>query len=376
MAGSIEWLAPLRAAAKERIAAGQGAWKLDPESWKYTRIAEFLPDAAPLEASSADEHLAFAGEPFSLAHPADFSTIDHEQQASVGQRLEAVAHPLADLNLSGLGQGLIVRGKPGESSQIEVKFKASDSDTECRRLLIHAPANSQLEVVECNATPARLHNLVIQVELDEGASLRHYRLSGGHGRSWTLIDAQIGKHACYKLSGLIFGPQRERVECRLHLVDEGAELETRHLLVGRDTERTDLQLNIRHGAPNARSRHLVKTLAADRSQLTVRGRVHIEPECPGSDAELTIRNLLLGGASRVNAKPELEIYTDDVSCAHGTTFAELDVEQLFYLLSRGIPQGNARALLLRAFAANCLFDKGEFCALNTAALNRIEALVA
>ena len=376
MAGSIEWLAPLRAAAEERIAAGQSAWKLDPESWKYTRIADFLPDAAPLEASSADERLVFAGKSCSPADLADFSSIGRGEQASLGQRLESIAHPLADLNLSELGQGLLIRGKPGESSQIKVKFKASKSHTECRRLLIHAPANSQLEVVECNATPTSLHNLVIQIELDQGASLRHYRLSGGHGRSWTLIDAQVGKDASYKLSGLMFGPQRERVECRLHLAGEGAELETRHLLVGRHTERTDLQLNIRHGAPNARSRHLVKTLAADRSQLTIRGRVHIEPGCPGSDAELTIRNLLLGGASRVNAKPELEIYTDDVSCAHGTTFAELDVEQLFYLSSRGIPQRSARALLLRAFGADCLFDEDEFRALNAAALDRIEALAA
>ena len=376
MAGSIEWLAPLRAVAGKRFAAGNGAWKLDPESWKYTRISEFLAEAAPLDTRLIVKSPDLDGSSRTDCAQTSFADLDSEAQATLKPMLGDLDHPLADLNLSSLGQGIFIRTEPGESKTAQVGFESSDAGPDCRRLVVHLAANSQLQLVEGNAAPASLHNLVIQLTLDAGASLSHYRLSGGHGRSWTLIDARVGKGAHYKLGGILVGPQRERIECRLQLLGEEASLETRHLLLGQDTEHKDLQLMIRHAAAKSQSRHLIKALAADKSRLTVRGRIHIEPDCPGTDAALNIRNLMLGGASRIYAKPELEIYTDDVACSHGTTFAELDAEQLFYLLSRGIPRRNARELLLRAFGADCLFKEDGYQALNAHALNRIEALAA
>ena len=349
MAGSTDSMASLRNAARNRFEAGEEAWQLDPEAWKYTRISEFLPETPLLDRTDRESPLK-----------EEFTEVDH---------------PLADLNLWQLRQVSLIPGE-GEASSRFVKFEPLGCEFEARRLVIHAPAHSRLQVVECGATAAAMHNLVVQVRLDEGASLKHFRLSGAHGRSWTLIDAHLGRHTSYQLAGLVCGPTRERIECRLNLEGEGARLETRHLLVAQDTERSDLQLGIKHAAANTHSRHLIKTLAADRSRLTVRGRVHIESGCPGTDADLNIRNLMLGDACRVNAKPELEIYTDDVACSHGTTFAELDAEQLFYLSSRGIAKRSARELLLKAFAAECLFKDEDLQDLNSEALTRVEALAA
>ena len=372
MAGSIEWLARQAAEAERRFSAGEETWNLEPESWKYTRIAEFLPEAPEIEPMPIKGPNGLDGR--DDGHMEDFVCLKPELQSLVETQVCKVKHPLADLNLAYLDHGLLIRGNEGDATRIHVDFPASRSNLGCQRLVVHAEPDSHIEILEDTSSTTSLQNLVIQVTLEQGASVEHYRASGGHGRAWTLIEAEIGKNARYELSGLLFGTQRERVECRLHLLGEGASLNTRHLLLGKDRERNDLQLGIRHGAPRTCSRHMMKTLAADRSQLTLRGRVHIEPECPGSDAQLNIRNLLLGGKSRVNAKPELEIYTDDVACSHGTTYSEIDAEQLFYLSSRGISGRKARELLLKAFAQDCLFKEDVASSFNGPAIERIEGM--
>ena len=364
MAGSIDWLRPLQAEARQRVDAGQASWQLDPESWKYSRIADYLPGAPDLDVSSG------AAQTPNCDQVVDFLDLDDDARQlypAYLERMGTLRHPLADLNLAFLDQGLMIHCAPGESKRLQLGFTGAGH----RRLLLDLEAGSQVDLLEVNSEPARAHNLVIQAHLAEGASLTHRRLGSGHGRSWTLIDARLGTGANYDLTGLVCGPQRERLECQLTLLGEHASLVTRHLLLGKQRERLDLQLRIDHRAANTKSRHLIKTLAGDSAQLTVRGRVHIVPNCPHADAELHIKSLIASGTARINAKPELEIYTDDVACAHGTSIAELDPEQLFYLASRGIESQRARALLLKGFAGDCLFTEDQF---NQDALQRIEAL--
>ncbi len=374
MAGSINWLRPQVVKAEQRFAAGEGAWALEPESWKYTRIAEFLPEAPELAPTPIKELNGL--EDWEDVRAEDFRSLEPESQTLIQEHIAKVKHPLADLNLARLDHGLLIRGGTGTKSRTHVDFPARAANLACRRLVVYAEPHSHIDILESGNSTTGLQNLVIHLILGCGASIKHYRSSGGHGRAWTLIEADIAKDARYELSSLLYGTQRERVECRLNLLGEGASLDTRHLLLGRERERKDLQMGIRHGAPNTRSRHMMKTLAADHSQITLRGRVHIEPECPGSDAELNIRNLLLGGQSRINAKPELEIYTDDVACSHGTTYSEIDAEQLFYLSSRGIPERKASELLLKAFAYDCLFESDAAIPLNAPAIERIEGMAA
>lgn len=363
MAGSIDWLDSLRTEARRRFDAGRDAWRLDAESWKYTRVSEFLPEASALDISNVDIDIADDGD----AH--DFKQLDaHARQATL-ETLQSVTHPLADLNLANLEHGLMIHCARGEVKRAHLAIPEGDYV----RILVHLEAGSQLDLSEAANTARPQQNIVIQARLGDGAVLTHKRLSGGHGRSWDLIDAEVGRGASYHLSAIMTAPQRERSECRLRLVGEHARATTRHLMIGDGRDRRDLQLGIDHSAPNTGSDHLIKTLAGDHSQLTVRGRMHIASECPGADANLKIESLLLGDSARINAKPELEIYTDDVACAHGTSIAEIDPEQLFYLASRGIGGSLARAVLLKAFASECLSDQAS---LNEGAIQRIEALAA
>ncbi len=346
MAGSIEWLAGEKLAAAHRFSAGEDAWRLDPEAWKYTRIKDFLPSSAAHEPV-----LTHAGGAHRAGH---FACLDTQRQALVKAHLERAAHPLADLNLARLDEGHLVCVPAGERKRVLLDLASGQSDAGYQRIILYAQANSHIECVETSASGQSMRNLVIQVRLEPGASITHYRASSRAQCAWTLIEARIERDANYTLSELVFGAPRERVECRLDLVGTGASVNTRHLLLGQASERSDLQLSVRHAAAQTKSNHMLRTIASERAQLTLRGRVLIDRECPGSDAELGIRNLVLGTDSRINAKPELEIYTDDVRCSHGATFAELDAEQLFYLASRGIPHDKASTLLLEAFARDCL----------------------
>ena len=363
MAGSTDYLAPLQSEARQRFDDGQSAWQLDPESWKYTRISDFLPEARNRKTLESGRKALLP------AQTEDFSDVDAEARANLLDAVNGLRHPLADLNLAHLDQGLLIHCSAGECKRVQLAF----DDSGYRRLLLHLEAGSQLDLFEAIGTGADMHNLVVHVRLGQGATLKHRRLGARDGHSWTLIDAQVGSGASYDLAGVVFGPQRERIECQITLMDENASLTTRHLLLSQERERLDLQLGIDHRAARTQSRHLVKTLAGGHSQVTVRGRVHIAPECPQADAQLSIKSLLTSGAARINAKPELEIYTDDVACAHGTSISELDPEQLFYLASRGIAPHQARTLLLQAFAKECLLPEDQF---NQGAIKRIEALAA
>ena len=116
----------------------------------------------------------------------------------------------------------------------------------------------------------------------------------------------------------------------------------------------DQQITIEHINPHTTSRQRVHNIVADRGKSTFNGRIHIHEGAKNSDAQLSNKNLGLGANATINTKPELEIYNDDVSCAHGATIGQLDDNQLFYLCSRGVAPAVARRLLCEGFLQQCV----------------------
>jgi Fe-S cluster assembly protein SufD len=116
-------------------------------------------------------------------------------------------------------------------------------------------------------------------------------------------------------------------------------------------DRLDHQVVVEHIGLDTVSRQLVHGIATGSSELTFNGRIHIHPGAQRSDARLTNRNLLLDKKARINTKPELEIYANDVKCSHGATVGQIDPAQMFYLRTRGLDEVAARAMLTRAFLA-------------------------
>ncbi len=135
-------------------------------------------------------------------------------------------------------------------------------------------------------------------------------------------------------------------------------------LVG-DGQHTDITMDALHAVPHTSSKPLFKSIARGRSKAIVQGRLVVARDAQKTDAKLMSQGLMLSEEAEILAKPELEIYADDVVCGHGATSGQLDEDHMFYLLSRGIPKADAETMLVRAFLAE-LIDPIEDEALNEA----------
>lgn len=146
--------------------------------------------------------------------------------------------------------------------------------------------------------------------------------------------------------------------CGVDLVGRGAEASLRGISMPTDSGQLDIQGAVRHMVAHTQSRQHVKAAAADTAVSGFCGRVYVAKDAQHVDSSQVNHNLLLGPKARVFSKPELEIYADDVKCAHGSTVGSLDATQLFYLQSRGLDQVQAKKLLVQGFV-RAVFDEAE-----------------
>jgi len=172
--------------------------------------------------------------------------------------------------------------------------------------------------------------------------------------NWLLLRADLHADAQLESHVQSFATGRFRLETHIALTEPGATSRLTAASMSPKQAEFDHQVVVEHQAPYCRSEQRVHNVAAGNSKNTFNGRIHIHTGAKGSDAQLQNRNLALAPGAQINTKPELEIYNDDVSCSHGATIGQLDDQALFYLTSRGIPEHEARYLLLRAFISDCI----------------------
>jgi Fe-S cluster assembly protein SufD len=146
---------------------------------------------------------------------------------------------------------------------------------------------------------------------------------------------------------------RVALDVTLH---EGAHFELGAVQVAGGNATLEIVTTIRHAHPNASSRQTVRSVLAGHATGSYLGKVAVSRGANGTDGQQSVRAMLLDRTATANAKPELEIYADDVKCAHGCAIGELDANALFYLNARGIPPAEAKRLLLQAFVAEALGD--------------------
>lgn len=185
------------------------------------------------------------------------------------------------------------------------------------------------------------------------------RLIGGGGFVSLMDRARIGEGASLVLTSLAGGGADCRLDGAILLDGEGAYAEAGGALLARGRQRHDANLVIRHGAPSGTSRQVWRSVADDRAACSVAARVEVARGAQKTDGEQSLKGIMLSRSATINAKPELEIFADDVKCAHGATVGELDRAALFYMASRGIPEAEAKALLTRAFVADAIDRIGE-----------------
>lgn len=145
--------------------------------------------------------------------------------------------------------------------------------------------------------------------------------------------------------------------------------------LGGGAQTLEVVTEVRHLEPGATSRQVVRTVLAGRATGTYLGKVAVARGADGTDAEQSVRAMLLDRTAQANARPELEIYADDVKCAHGCAVGELDAQGLFYLQSRGLPPAEAKRLMLQAFVAEAFTGAADEASLCDQALAALEALL-
>jgi Fe-S cluster assembly protein SufD len=158
---------------------------------------------------------------------------------------------------------------------------------------------------------------------------------------------------------------------------EGAHFELQAALIGGGEQTVELVTTVTHAQPNATSKQIVRAIAAGRATTSYLGQIKVARGAQKTDAAQSFKAMLLDRTATANAKPELEIFADDVKCAHGATVGELDKAALFYMASRGIDPAAARALMLQAFIAGLfddMADEAERERFDAVALAKLEAL--
>jgi Fe-S cluster assembly protein SufD len=189
-------------------------------------------------------------------------------------------------------------------------------------------------------------------------------------------NAELGRSGVYDLTTITLGAQLSRHGLNIKLAHEGAECWADGLYLVGTGQHADTHSLIDHSSPHCTSHQLYKGILDGKSRAVFNGKVFVHRDAQKTDAMQSNKNLLLSNEARVDTKPQLEIYADDVKCAHGATVGQLEEEELFYLISRGLHTDLARNLLTYGFAEE-LVEKIKIESikqqLDEAILNRLHA---
>ena len=188
------------------------------------------------------------------------------------------------------------------------------------------------------------------------------------------LSVKLEAGAKFDLRILNAAPIFGRIAVEVEL-GEGAEFTLGAAQLGSGDQTLEIVTEVLHAAPNATSRQLIRSVLAGHATGTYLGKVAVARGSIGTDSEQSVRAMLLDRTATANAKPELEIYADDVKCAHGCAVGELDANGLFYLQSRGLPPAEAKRLMLQAFIAEAFAGAADEDELTAAALAALGALL-
>ncbi len=386
------WIAARRQAGAARFEALGFPTRRD-EAWKYTDVraiargdfalpagADFSPAAAATLTLPIDAHrLTFVDGVFSAALsqleglPAGVALLplsraleeNHEAVGGPLGRLTGVEFsPFSALNTAFTEEGAVLRLAPGSvvEKPIVLQFLSRAGEQPVMshpRILIEAAGRSQATVIEHHVgeeSAANFTNLVAEVMLDRGAILTHYKLQEApladlHVAS---IHVEQGRDSTYTSFNLNLGGGLVRTDLVSELNGQGATANFYGLFYGQGRQHVDSHTLANHNAPHTYSNENYKGILDDRAHGVFNGKIMVRPDSQKIEGYQSNANLLLSDRAQIDAKPELEIYADDVKCSHGSTTGQLNEEAIFALRTRGIDRQTARGLLTLAFAGEVL----------------------
>ena len=259
------------------------------------------------------------------------------------------------LVVNGRGADRIVVG-PGERRTATVRFiSAPNAGAHLARLTVKVGENAHLVLLESHegAGDAYLTASDLLIELAPGARVERIVLGAESesGVAVSIAKVRAGAGARFEQTVLTCGARRERVETEVEHPGAGASVRLDGVYLLTERRHSDITTIVTHAGVDGVTDQLVKGVVDDQARGVFQGRIIVAKGADQTDAKMGHHALILSDRAEVDAKPELEIYADDVACAHGNTVGALDEEALFYAAQRGIPEAEARALLIQAFVA-------------------------
>lgn len=397
------WLQRLRERAMEHFET-LGFPRTDNEEWKYTNVApiaksDFSPASAPVltngesvglltgkeisaftYAEARDGTLVFVNGllrsdlssvssaaggviAIGLAEALEHGRLSEVAREYLGRIVEQDDNGFTALNTAFAGNGAFVFIPKGVAveSPLHLLFlshaspEAQGNTAAFPRVLVVAEENSSATIIESYAgldEGVYLTNAVVEVVLKDSARLTHYRIQNENHNAFhvTTTGAQLGRHSSFDTTSVALGAKLSRHNISVIMDHEGAECCVDGLYLVGGEQHTDTHSVIDHKQPRCTSHQLYKGILDGKARAVFNGKVFVRHGAMGTDANQTNKNLLLSNEAHVDTKPQLEIFADDVKCAHGAAIGQLDEDELFYLASRGIHSDLARNLLTYGFA--------------------------
>ena len=380
----LDWLATARE-------QGQNAWQSHvwptrkTEAWRYTSLlpveneqwqlsdagSDALPQSALSELIEMDAYrLVFVNGQLNAELSSElpvtlvsFTDADTDQQVVIQQHLNQVAdqqtHLFTALSSSLLQQGVLLHLTQNQRLEkpvyiVHINDKANAKVTNAR-LLIVLESGSEAQVVEhffsTDDQDRGWINAVTECSVGANASLRHHRinLESEQALHTGVVHVALAESARFNGFTLANGSRLKRIDYHIKHLGSGSDLQLNGIYLPRHQQRVDYHTCVEHVVPHCTTTEVFRGVIADSARAVFNGRIHIHQDAQKTLAEMSNRNLLTSDQAQVNTKPELEIYADDVRCAHGATVSQLNDEALFYMTSRGISEAEARVMLSFGF---------------------------
>lgn len=387
---SISWFNNLRNQAIDRVSTQKLPAKRD-EEWRFTDISPLarLPyqpsqaecrlqahDIEHLYLKEAENRLVFVDGYYSpelsriTDHTAlvagnlpDFlSTHSAILESHLGQYAQYEHNVFAALNTAFLRDAalIIVPKNTTINEPIHLLFIAAQSEvTSYPRCLLVAETGSQVTIIEDYVSLQKatyITNSVTEISLAANAHVQHIRVQRENTQAFHLANCAVSlaRASNYQSISVSLGSRISRYNLDVHLTDEAAECVIDGLTLISDHQLADTHTCIDHIKPNGTSHQQHKCIVDGSAHAVFNGKIMVRPHAQRTNSSQSSRNLLLSSTAQVDTKPQLEIFADDVKCAHGATVGQLEQEEIFYLESRGLSEAAARNLLTYAFGAEII----------------------
>jgi Fe-S cluster assembly protein SufD len=389
-ASPLVWFNELRAEAVDRVGVLTVPTIRD-EEWRFTDLSpltklSFQPVRMPVGLKRADvERFRFeeattrlvfvdgihAPELSSVARDggvvvANLSAAGTAHEAAIdlhlGRHLEFHDSVFAALNTAFLHDGalVVVPRDVSAAAPVHLLFIATQKGVASYpRCLLVAETGSAVTVIEDYVAlqpETYFTNAVTEIALGDSAHVDHIRVQRDSGHAFHIANCAVSlAHASrYRSVSVALGARISRYDLNVLHMGEGAECSIDGLALIGERQLADTHSSIDHAKPHGISRQLHKCIAGGAAHAVFNGKIIVRRDAQRTNSSQSSRNLLLTPRAHVDTKPQLEIFADDVKCAHGATVGQLDTEAVFYLTSRGLSDAAARDLLTYAFGAEVI----------------------